>query len=178
MAPHASSIRYASRARSDWVCGAYAGTSKPPPRRRRWTITGRLVHDAVALDRVGKGRGIGRLAHLEGVEAGATHKQKLIAQYLSGGAQFAAEMISLAQDTRLRIGTAAEVPVSARSATCTSTRPGSSASIRPGVDELSRLDEAPAVDATSRLCCQIRMSPTRRSVVSSWNSRTALPAAA
>ena len=53
-------------------------------------VAGRLVEHRIALGGRGKGLGVAGLLHFKSVEAGAQHEHELVAQHLSGGAQFAA----------------------------------------------------------------------------------------
>src|SRR5664279_1513053 len=70
-------------------------------------IAGRLVEHRVALGGVGKRLRVAFLFHFERVESGAQHEYELVAQHLSGGAQFAAKTIAFPQQPRLAVGAAA-----------------------------------------------------------------------
>src|SRR5262245_20385011 len=74
--------------------------------RARASISGRLIEYAVALHGLGEGCRIGVLRDLEGVEAGALHKQQLVAQDLPRCTQLAAKLMALAQEPRLAVGAA------------------------------------------------------------------------
>src|SRR5581483_10320217 len=81
--------RYAAQAHSQ------AGTLgmaelHAPMQRGEFSVAGRLIEHRIALHRLCKGFGVRLFLDVEGVEAGAQHEHELVAQHLTGGAQFAA----------------------------------------------------------------------------------------
>src|SRR4051812_6653006 len=78
----------------------------PPMQRSDTAIAGRLVKHRIALCRTGKRLGVTVLFDLERVEAGAQHEHELVAQHLTGGAQFTFITVTFAQQPRLAIGAA------------------------------------------------------------------------
>src|SRR5580704_354012 len=77
-----------------------------PAERRKPAVGARLIEDREARGSLDEHRGVGRLFHLEGVEARAQQELKLIAQHFAGGAQLAAKAVALAQQARLAVGAA------------------------------------------------------------------------
>jgi hypothetical protein len=77
-----------------------------PMQRGEFTVAGRLIEHRIALHRLRKRLGIGIFPDVEGVEAGAQHEHELVAQHLAGRAQFAAIMVTLAQQAGLAVGAA------------------------------------------------------------------------
>ncbi len=55
-------------------------------RKEGESLPGRLIADAVGVQRLGEGFGIRRLAHLEGVKSRPRHEQELIAEHVAGRA--------------------------------------------------------------------------------------------
>ena len=62
-----------------------------PAERRKPAVGARLIEDREARGSLDEHRGVGRLFHLEGVEARAQQELKLVAQHFAGGAQLAAK---------------------------------------------------------------------------------------
>src|ERR1700722_18583478 len=77
-----------------------------PPQRRGAAVGAGLIIDAEAAHDFGEDARVGRLFHLEGIEARPHQKMKLIAQNIAGGAQRAAKTVGLTQEARLAIGAA------------------------------------------------------------------------
>lgn len=78
----------------------------PPIERGDASIAGRLVEHRIAPGGSGKRRCVAILGDLKSVEAGAQHEHELVAQDLTSGAEFAFEVMTLAQQSRLAIGAA------------------------------------------------------------------------
>src|SRR5580692_4604467 len=78
----------------------------PLMQRGNPSIAGRLIEYRVAFGAEREGFGVAFLPGFERIEAGAQHEQELIAQHLSGGAQFTLVAMALAQKPRLAIGAA------------------------------------------------------------------------
>ena len=79
---------------------------QPAAKRRQAAVGARLIEDREARGGLDEHRGVGRLFHLESVEARAQQELKLVAQHFAGGAQLAAKSIALAQQARLAVGAA------------------------------------------------------------------------
>src|SRR5260221_9960549 len=61
----------------------------PPMQRGDAAVAGRLVEHRVTLGGGGKRLRVAVFLHLERIEASAQHENELVAQHLTGGAQFA-----------------------------------------------------------------------------------------
>ena len=69
-------------------------TLQSPPQRRHAAVGAGLIDHAVARQQLWRTPRIGRLLHLEGIEAGADQEVELIAQHVAGGAQRAAKTVA------------------------------------------------------------------------------------
>src|SRR5258707_1376935 len=77
-----------------------------PVQRRDTAVASRLIKYRVALGGSGKCFRVAVLFHLKGIEPGAQHEHELVAQNLTGGAQFAPIAMAFPQQPRLAVGTA------------------------------------------------------------------------
>src|SRR5579863_4962010 len=77
-----------------------------PVKRGDPAIAGRLIEYRIAPGGECESLRVAFLLDFESVKARAQHKQELVAQHLSGGAQFAGIAVPLAQEPRLAVGPA------------------------------------------------------------------------
>src|SRR3984957_20196535 len=77
-----------------------------PVKRGDPAIAGRLIEHRIALGGERESLRVAFLFDFESVKARAQHEQELIAQHLSGGAQFAGIAMPLAQQPGLAVGAA------------------------------------------------------------------------